>query len=132
MEDLFLKGLLMWLLFAFVAILSGILRERFLTPAIGSHKAHQLGTLFVIVVIFILIYSLMGNDLADSSKGQSWMLGIIWFFMTICFEFLFGYYVIGHSWEHLLADYNIFNGKLWGIFLLSLALLPRLIQIIKG
>ena len=29
------------------------------------------------------------------------------------FEFLAGHYVFGNSWERLIADYNVFRGRIW-------------------
>lgn len=131
MKALLLKGLLMWLLFAVVAITSGILREKFLTPRLGSKRAHQIGTVLVLIAIFLLIYFLLGNTLLKASASQAWMLGFTWLGMTICFEFLFGHYVVGHSWEHLLADYNIFKGKIWALFLVGITIFPRLVQVLR-
>jgi len=131
-NHLLLRGLLMWLLFAVVAIISGILREKYLTPTLGDLRGHQAGTLIVITLFFILTYCLLGNLLVKASTVQAWMLGIIWLIMTICFEFLFGHYVVGHSWQHLLADYNILKGRLWGMVLLGITLFPRLVQFIKS
>jgi len=131
-NHLLLRGLLMWLLFAVVAIISGILREKYLTPRLGDLRGHQAGTLIVITLFFILTYCLLGNLLVKASTVQAWMLGIIWLIMTICFEFLFGHYVVGHSWQHLLADYNILKGRLWGMVLLGITLFPRLVQFIKS
>ncbi len=131
MTSLVVKGLLMWLLFAAVAITSGILREKFLTPRLGSLRAHQLGTLAVLAVVFLLIYFLLGPTLSEIPPGKTWMLGLTWLGMTICFEFLFGHFVVGHSWKHLLTDYNIMEGRLWGLFLLGIAIFPRLIQVLK-
>lgn len=131
MNNLFTKGLLMWLLFAVVAITSGILREKFLTPRLGSMKAHLIGTVAVLVAIFLLIYFLLGSTLLESTTRQAWILGFTWLGMTICFEFLFGHYVVGHSWEHLLADYNIFKGRIWGLFLIGITVFPRLVQVLK-
>jgi len=39
-------------------------------------------------------------------------IGLVWLAMTVAFEFLFGDYVAGHSWDRLLHDYNLFAGRL--------------------
>jgi hypothetical protein len=46
-------------------------------------------------------------------------IGIFWVVLTIIFEFVFGHYVMGHSWQKLFADYNIFNGRLWILVLIN-------------
>ena len=46
------------------------------------------------------------------------LIGALWLTLTVVFEFGFGHYVIGHPWKYLLADYNIFKGRLWSLVLL--------------
>jgi hypothetical protein len=36
----------------------------------------------------------------------------------LAFEFLAGHYLFGNPWERLLADYNIFRGRVWVTVLL--------------
>jgi len=44
--------------------------------------------------------------------------------MTVCFEFIFGHYVAGHSWSKLVYDYNIFAGRIWGLLLVWITTAP--------
>jgi len=37
--------------------------------------------------------------------------------MTVAFEFLFGHYVMGHSWHRLLQDYDLHQGRVWVLVL---------------
>ena len=90
MTSLVVKGLLMWLLFAAVAITSGILREKFLTPRLGSLRAHQLGTLAVLAVVFLLIYFLLGPTLSEIPPGKTWMLALDDHLLRICLRTLHG------------------------------------------
>jgi hypothetical protein len=57
------------------------------------------------------------------SSSQAWTIGVIWLILTIGFEFGFGHYVAGNSWEKLLADYNILNGRVWSLFLVWMAVM---------
>ena len=36
-----------------------------------------------------------------------------WVAPTVGFEFLAGHYVFGNGWERLIADYNVFRGRIW-------------------
>lgn len=51
-------------------------------------------------------------------------MGVIWLFSTIAFEFIAEHYVFGNSWEKLLADYNLFEGRIWSLVLLTILLAP--------
>jgi hypothetical protein len=42
----------------------------------------------------------------------------------VAFEFLFFHFVGGHSWSELLANYNIFAGRVWVVVLLWVAAAP--------
>ena len=39
------------------------------------------------------------------------LIGLFWVTITVVFEFGFGHYVVKHSWEHLIADYNLLKGR---------------------
>jgi hypothetical protein len=40
------------------------------------------------------------------------------------FELLAGHYVFGNSWEKLLADYNLFRGRIWVLVLIVILFAP--------
>lgn len=44
--------------------------------------------------------------------------------MTIAFEFLAGHYVFGHPRQTLIADYDVFQGRIWILVLLANLLAP--------
>ncbi|MCL6545144.1 MAG: hypothetical protein K6T61_07935, partial [Bryobacteraceae bacterium] len=58
------------------------------------------------------------------SRRRRLGLGAGWCAATVAFEFGFGHYIIGHPWSALLADYNLFRGRLWVLVLLTLLLAP--------
>ena len=62
------------------------------------------------------------------SAGEAWATGFWWLALTILFEFGFGHFVAGHSWQTLLADYNIFAGRLWLFFLGWITVMPWLVH----
>ena len=59
------------------------------------------------------------------------IIGLIWLLFTIIFEFLFGYYAMGNSWNKLLSDYNILEGKVWVFVLIWIAIAPYIIYQIQ-
>ena len=68
-----------------------------------------------------------GWPLAD--VGVALRVGLAWLVMTIAFEFGFGHYVAGHSWQRLWADYDLRRGRVWGLFVAWLALVPPLVYL---
>lgn len=58
--------------------------------------------------------------------SQAWLVGAIWLAATVAFEFGFGHYVVGHSWNKLLRDYNFMKGRLWLLVLIWILIMPPL------
>lgn len=54
-------------------------------------------------------------------------IGVTWIVLTLAFEFLAGHYLFGTSWEKLLADYNVFRGRIWPLVPLTTLAAPLLI-----
>ena len=118
--------ILLWIPLVVVAILNGILRESVFAKWMAELPAHQLSTLTGCVAVGIYVWLVMKRWPIDSS-GQALLIGGIWLFMTVAFEFTFGRFVIGHSWERLFQDYNLLAGRLWLLFLIWVALVPWVI-----
>jgi hypothetical protein len=120
---LYLEAFGIWLVLAISAIIVAIFRNGVLLPSFGEQTAHQIGTLIFLIVQFLIIYIFIKKiNLKETRTVVS--IGIFWLTLTILFEFLFGHYVIGHPWEKLFADYNIFRGRLWLLVLLNDLIAP--------
>jgi hypothetical protein len=126
-----MKALGLWLGFLMIAIACGMIREKFLVPGLGPLVGRALGTLLVAVIIFGLIYAYIGK-LKGATQVSLVKLGLFWTMATIAFEFLFGRYVLGLSWELLWADYQVFQGRLWPLVLIVTLLGPLLAKKIRG
>jgi hypothetical protein len=126
-----LWAVLAWLGFAVLAVACGAVRVKLLEPLIGPGTAHILGTLAVCALFLLLI----GRFVAWTSERETLrllLLGGVWTAMTVAFEFGFGHYVMGHPWERLLADYNLFAGRIWLLVLLTMGLGPVLVARLNG
>ena len=58
-----------------------------------------------------------------ASARQALLIGLFWLALTLLFEFGFGRYR-GNSWEKLLADYNLLEGRLWLLIPAWVAMAP--------
>jgi hypothetical protein len=115
--------LLSWFLLALVAIANGIVREVTYGKYLSELKAHQLSTVTGILFVGLSVWVLNWLWPIESLE-QAWIIGIAWLGATIVFEFGFGHFVAGHPWDKLLADYNLFKGRLWPLFLIWVAVVP--------
>jgi hypothetical protein len=114
-----------WTPLVFIAILNGAIREYVYGPHVTELHAHQISTFTGIILSGFYVWAL-SYFWPLNSDSEAVIVGLFWFGLTIAFEFLFGHYVAGHSWERLLYDYNLLAGRLWLIFLIWIATAPYL------
>lgn len=117
------KYMIGWLPLVAIGILNGVLRQAVYGKYIGELTAHQISTLTGIILMGLYIWWLTGVWKIES-PGQAIAIGLIWLVMTVVFEFLFGHYVIGHSWKKLFHDYNILEGRVWVLVLAWITVAP--------
>ena len=106
-----------------LAILNGTIREKAYGNLMDELTAHQLSTLAGLILFGVYIWTLTGLFRIESSR-QALLIGSIWLLMTVVFEFVFGHYVMGHSWGKLFHDYNLFKGRVWSLVLIWTAVAP--------
>lgn len=119
------RYVLAWLPMVVIGILNGIVREATYGKHLNEARAHQVSTVTGILLFGIYIW-IVTSLWGFASLTQAAIVGSIWLILTIAFEFLFGHFIAGHTWAELLADYNIFAGRLWPLVLLWIALAPLL------
>ena len=124
-RHMLLLSVIAWIPMLLIAILNGMLREYWFAKKLSELYAHQLSTATVILFLGIYIWSLT-RFWRVASSAQALAIGLIWFGLTISFEFLFGHYVMQHPWSRLLQDYNIFAGRVWVLVLMWIAIAPCL------
>lgn len=115
-----------WFLFMILAIINAGIRNGVYKPIVGDLTAHQISTLIFAIVIFVVTYLILRFSDLNLSDSQALFMGITWVILTIGFEFIAGHYAFGNSWEKLLADYNILNGRIWSLVLLIEFIAPLL------
>ncbi|WP_342304324.1 hypothetical protein [Methanolobus sp. ZRKC5] len=109
------------------AIINGIIRNSFYGKFFSELLAHQVSTVIFCTLIIAFSYVFfMFSGVTGTPRDYAY-IGIMWLFLTVAFEFLFGYYIAGHSWEHLLTDYNILKGRIWLLVPIVTALAPSIV-----
>lgn len=117
--------LLAWLPMVAIAIANGWLRQAGYGPYLSELAAHQVSTLTGALMFALYIYWVM-RCWPPASARRAWQVGLVWLAMTVAFEFLFGRFVVGHTWIHLLRDYDLSAGRVWPLLLLWVLVAPRL------
>ena len=124
-----LKYILAWFPMLIIAIANGALREMLFKKYLNDLRAHQLSTVTLILFFAGYIWYIIRKWPPDSQK-QSILIGVLWLLLTLCFEFGFGYYR-GNTWNKMLAEYNLFEGRLWIFIPLWVLLAPYIFYKLK-
>lgn len=119
------RALAVWLLFLITAIVNGAVRESILRPAFGDKRAHVISTLSLSSLILVGAW-LTAPFVRYDSTAAAWGVGVLWVALTLAFEFLAGRFVFGKSWDVLLADYDVMQGRIWPLVLVVTLLAPVL------
>jgi hypothetical protein len=105
---------------------NGAARDVVLVPRLGDPAARALSCL-TLAGLILLITRLSLPWIRPASSNDAWMIGIVWLGMTLTFEFVAGHYLFGTPWPALLADYNVFAGRLWILVLIVTLIAPALV-----
>lgn len=121
-----LKYVIIWLGLVVLAIVNGGLRNELYGKYIPELYAHQISTATGLLIFsaYIWIVSAFWRIL---KWRDAVIICFVWLLLTILFEFIFGHYVMGHSWSRLFHDYNIFEGRLWILVLLWTVFAPYVV-----
>ena len=87
--------------------------------------AHQISTVTAIVLSHNDVFLKWTS--AEYTGKDLLVIGGMWLGMTTFFEFIFGHYVMGNSWSRLFHDYNILEGRVWSLVLLTVLVGPYLV-----
>jgi hypothetical protein len=121
------RAILIWCGFFVLAVLNGALREIGIKRLIGEPWAHHLSVLTAILIFGI--YAWLTRSYLDlRSSNEAISVGIVWLVLTVLAEtFIVGRLLSKHSWDVILANYDILHGNLWPLVVLWVGVLPLLI-----
>lgn len=112
-----------WFVMLVVSVANGAVRDFTYGRHMSELAAHQLSTVFSVVLLGLVIRAFI-RRYPPASAGQAVRIGLAWAALTVAFEFLFFHFVGGHSWVALLANYDVLAGRVWVVVLLWIAGAP--------
>jgi len=118
---------LAWGLMLVLAILNGLLRDKVYGPRIGSGAARAVSSVLLCGAIAAVAYGYLWFVSVPREPGVLWTLGGFWLALSLLFEFGFFHFVVGKPWAELLAEYNLFKGRLLLFVWLTTLLAPVII-----
>ena len=117
------RTILYWLPMPFLGVINGTFRQFVLLDHVDDLAAHQLSAFTLILLLAVYIRIIIRRSGIRTTKG-AWVTGAVWLGLTVLFEFGLGYFVSHLTLEQMLADYNVLEGRLWPLVLLSVLTLP--------
>jgi hypothetical protein len=115
---LYLYAIGIWLIIVVIAIANGTFRNAVISPKLGDYMGHVISTFILCGIILGITYLFLKFIKIEYNKLDLIIIGIMWVSITLIFEFVFGHYVMKTPWKDLLADYNIFKGRIWVLVLI--------------
>lgn len=128
---IFLRSIIVWLVFIVAESLNGTVRNLLLVPSLGDFWAHQISFFTGSILVFAIAIAFV-RWLHASRVSQLLGVGLLWLLLTVAFDSALGRFILGYSWERIAADYNLLKGGLMPIGLVLLALAPLIAAKIRG
>ena len=110
--NIIIKYFFAWFGMMILAIINGGIRDSIYKVHVGALTAHQISTVTLLILFAIYIW-ILTTKIPMKTSNTSWIVGILWFFMTLVFEFGMGLFIQNESLEKLFYAYNILEGQVW-------------------
>lgn len=120
-----LRYVLAWIPMMAIGIINGTIRAVTYGKVLSELRAHQVSTMTGAFLLGFYIWMII-QIWTPASLQQALLIGVLWFGLTVTFEFLFGHYIVRRSWSQLLSDYNLFAGRIWLLILVWITVAPLL------
>jgi hypothetical protein len=125
------KYVIAWAPMVLIAVVNGAVREASYGKRVTEPHAHQISTGLGLLLLGGYIWVIIRLWPPESPK-EALAVGLMWLFLTIGFEFLFGHYVVRHSWSRLFYDYNVLAGRFWVLILIWVVIAPYVFLRLRG
>jgi len=122
------RALLIWCGLLAVAFANGVLRAVWLAPAFGNSVAHVISAIILSAVVAAVTWEAI-DWLHPGTANEAWLIGDEWVLLTIGFEVLAGYVLVGTSWHRLLMEFNVTQGQQWELVLITMLVAPAVAAI---
>lgn len=131
MAGLVFRSFLVWLVILGTAIASAVVREIVLVPVMGADLALPVGGLLLTALICLIAFLCLPFFPEKGSRPYI-VIGVIWFLLTLSFEFLLGHFVMGQPWHEILQVFDVSAGNLFVVALLATLVSPWLSARVRG
>jgi len=120
---MFKRTVIAWCVLLVAAVGNGAVREVLIAPYTSDLAAHAASAVTISAATLILSWFLV-PWIGPVTSAEALRVGAVWVALTVAFELLGGHYLFRASWSQLLADYNVFAGRVWVLVLVTTIVAP--------
>jgi hypothetical protein len=120
-----------WLGGVVIGVGNGVLRQATYADRLGERAAHDVSG-FTGVAAFAAYFRWLQRRWPLADGRMALAVGAQWLALTVAFEFGFGRLVAKQSWEELLADYDVAEGRTWPFVLAWIAAGPEVTRRLRS
>lgn len=124
------RAFVVWLLVIACETAHGMLRNLYVTPAIGDFPARRLAVPMAVLLNFAVTW-LTVRWIGERRESALLASGPMWVILTAAFEIALGR-VLGYGWPRIFEDHDLARGGFMSLGLLALALSPWLAARLRG
>ena len=118
-----LRALVIWFGLLVAAFANGVLRSVWLAPAFGDAGAHVAGAIILSVVVATVAWHAI-EWLHPHTANEALIIGDEWVLLSIGFQVLAGYVLVGTQWHRWLMEFNVTQGQQWELVLITMLVAP--------
>jgi hypothetical protein len=125
------RWLLAWVGAPVLGVVNGAARETAYKDRVGESTANQISLASLITLLTVYFWVLQ-HRWPLPTRRAALSVGATWAALAVLFEFGFGHYVAGDSWDELLKNYDVTEGNLWILVVLWIAAGPAAVRELSG
>lgn len=118
-----LRALVIWCGLLAIAFANGLLRSVWLTAYFGDTGAQIVGAVILSSVVAVVAWRAI-EWLHPRTANEALLIGDEWVLLSVAFQVVVGYVLVGTPWHRWLMEYNVTQGTLWELVLVTMLLMP--------
>ena len=116
-----------WLSGAGIGVANGAVRRMALGRRMSEQRAHQLSTLMLLLAIGQRFRHLQ-RRYPVRRTSTALAIGATWAALTVGFELAMGRLVTKKSWDELISDYDLRQGRVWSLVPVCMLVGPEVVR----
>ena len=116
-----------WVMFVLANVGNERINEALASPELNEYGGHVFSVLRLLAFIIIVSYVFISRlQIRRYSQADLLFIGIVWFGLSVAFDIVYKHYFGRSTWEMVILEYNILEGRIRALVLLAELLAPYL------